>query len=305
MDGVKMNGKVLKVVEYNLTFGGQDRFVNVYSLFKYKKNNNLYIIYSDPNPSYSYLSYGSSHIKNDTVLSMATSNKADEEIIKEYIFKVTNQESLENFEVLSLQKISGIEIINSNKLELKTEVLTKLINFCLPKVEKAEESTSTTASPKKKKGTKKVFFLLFLLLLLGGSYYYFTHPAKKQERVIKNFTCQKSYNDNSISATVEEENTYYFNQSENLEYFIEKKNYQFASQVSYQDFINKGLIYKYLPEDEENSTLKKDDQNYSFETTLKQNITSSYNKPTAYEESLTYMEDEGYSCKERLETENE
>ena len=300
-----MNGKVLKVVEYNLTFGGQDRFVNVYGLFKYKKNNNLYIIYSDPNPSYSYLSYGSSHIKNDTVLAMATSNKADEEIIKEYIFKVTNQESLENFEVLSLQEINGIEIINSNKLEVKAEVLTNLINFCLPKVEKAEESTSTTDSPKKKKGTKKVFFLLFLLLLLGGGYYYFTHPPKKQERVIKTFTCQKSYNDNSISATVEEENTYYFNQSENLEYFIEKKNYQFSSQVSYQDFINKGLIYKYLPEDEENSTLKKDDQNYSFETTLKQNITSSYNKPTAYEESLTYMEDEGYSCKERLETENE
>ena len=36
-----MYGKVLKVVEYNLTFGTNVRMVNVYSVFRYKKNNGL------------------------------------------------------------------------------------------------------------------------------------------------------------------------------------------------------------------------------------------------------------------------
>ena len=36
-----MNGKTLKVVEYNLTFGGTDRFVNVFGFFKYKKTRNI------------------------------------------------------------------------------------------------------------------------------------------------------------------------------------------------------------------------------------------------------------------------
>ena len=70
-----MNGKVLKVVEYNLTFGETTRQINVYGLFRYKKNNNLYIVYSDTNTKYNYVSYGSSHIKNQSVLSMKVNNK--------------------------------------------------------------------------------------------------------------------------------------------------------------------------------------------------------------------------------------
>ena len=50
-----MNGKVLKVVEYNLTFGESTRLINVYGLFRYKKNNNLYIVYSDTNIQYNYI----------------------------------------------------------------------------------------------------------------------------------------------------------------------------------------------------------------------------------------------------------
>ena len=38
MDGVFMNAKKLKVVQYNLEFGGKDRFVNVLGFFKYKDN---------------------------------------------------------------------------------------------------------------------------------------------------------------------------------------------------------------------------------------------------------------------------
>ena len=46
-----MNGKVLKVVEYNLEFGKQARMVNVFGVFRYLPNNNLYIIYKMTNKS--------------------------------------------------------------------------------------------------------------------------------------------------------------------------------------------------------------------------------------------------------------
>ena len=39
-----MNGKELRVSEYNLTFGKSARMINVFGIFKYKANNNLYII---------------------------------------------------------------------------------------------------------------------------------------------------------------------------------------------------------------------------------------------------------------------
>ena len=51
-----MNGKVLKVVEYNLEFGKQARMVNVFGVFRYLPNNNLYIIYRDVLQDYNYVS---------------------------------------------------------------------------------------------------------------------------------------------------------------------------------------------------------------------------------------------------------
>ena len=52
MEGAKMNGKTLKVVEYNLEFGKSDRFVNVFGCFKYKSNGNIYVIYTDVDTKY-------------------------------------------------------------------------------------------------------------------------------------------------------------------------------------------------------------------------------------------------------------
>ena len=39
-----MNGKTIKVKQYNLQFGEKERFINILSCFKYKKNGNIYII---------------------------------------------------------------------------------------------------------------------------------------------------------------------------------------------------------------------------------------------------------------------
>jgi len=134
-----MNGKTLKVVEYNLTFGSSDRIVNVFSFFKYKNNGNLYVIYTDINTKYELIYYGTGHIKNNNLLTMAC--KIEEvEIIKEYIYKLTNNESLENFEVYNLEDINDIEIVSSNKLEIKLEVIRKLEELTIPKKEETKKT---------------------------------------------------------------------------------------------------------------------------------------------------------------------
>ena len=296
-----MNGKVLKVVEYNLSFGATDHYINVYGVFRYKKNNNLYIIYSDTNPTYNYISYGSSYIKNNSILSLATTKKEEEEIVKEYIFKTIHQENTEEFENISLDTIEGIEIVGSNKIEVKEEVLKDLINLTIPKP-KTEEPKEQITKPKKKKSPKIV--LLLLLILIGGSIYFFmTKKNTKTSEVkdtVKTFICTKEYQSNTLDAKIKEENTYHFSLQENLEYIEGTKEYQFSSKDSYQDFIQNGTFNKYIEEDEKNSSFSQDEENNIFKTNLKTIIDSSYNKPTNYEEALTREKEDGYSCQERL-----
>ena len=87
-------GKELKVIQDELTFGGTERLVNVFSVFRYKKNNNLYVIYSDVGNTYPIIYYGSSHIKNNSILSM-TCKEEDSEIIKEYIFNTIEKKEIQ------------------------------------------------------------------------------------------------------------------------------------------------------------------------------------------------------------------
>ena len=102
MDGVIMNGKLAKVKQYNLEFGARDRFVNILGCFKYKPNGNVYIIYADTDTKYSIIYYGSGHLKESVALCMQCRNKTEEEIIKEYLFKLIQQDNLDNFELISL-----------------------------------------------------------------------------------------------------------------------------------------------------------------------------------------------------------
>lgn len=296
-----MNGKVLKVVEYNLSFGENTRKINVYGLFRYKKNNNLYIIYSDTNLQYNYISYGSSHIKEGSVLSMAITHPEDEEIIKEYVYKVVHQQKLDNFEIISLETINGIELISANKLAVDPNVLKQLADLTLPK-EKEETKTEPQEEQPKKRSFKVLFFPL-LLVIIGLGIYFFLATPKKSTGSIKVFTCTKTYQHTTLNASVEEKNTYQFSLQEQLQKVTEKKTYHFKEEKDYQDFIQKGTIYKYIP-DEDEGTFQKNDQAFTLTTTTYQEVNISYNQPTNYEEALSFQQKEGYTCEERLE-ENE
>lgn len=291
-----MKGKELKVVEYNLTFGSSARIVNVESIFKYKKNNNLYIIYSDTPNSYNIIYFGSSHIKANSVLSMECKDKKDEEIIKEYIYKVTNEEELTDYEIISLDKIEEIEIISSNKLELKKETIDKLIELTIPK---KEEQASNKNKTKKKNPLKTFLVLVILISLAMGGYYIYTNYLNKQE-ISKQITCTKTYNHETLKAKVEEEQVFSFDINDNLEKIDITKLYRFNSEEEYYDFINTGTYYKYMKDENTEGGWDKIDEELTFKTTEINRVDIGYKKPTYYEEVLSYYKNDNYTCNEKV-----
>ena len=293
-----MIGKTIKVVEYNLTYGTNDRLVNVFGLFRYKPNNNLYVIYSDVDIKYNIIYYGSSHIKNNSILSMPCKEKKEEDIIKEYIFKLTNNEQLDKFESIPLDSIDGIEIISSNKIEIKPEILYQLVDLTIPKKEVVEDSKEEVKSSKK--SSKKPLIFLLIILIIGISTYFFISTlTKNKDTTTKEIICKTTYNQRTLNAQVEEEIIYAFNNQEKLEKLNITRKYQFTKE-DYQNFIKNGTFYRYMPDEDTEGGWDKNDNEYWFKVITKEKIDTSYSKPTNYEDVLLDAKKEGYTCDEKI-----
>lgn len=298
MEGVKiMIGKTLKVVEYNLSFGSNARLVNVFSCFKYKKTNSLYLLYTDVDTKYNIIYFGSSHVKETSILSMECKSKDDEEIIKEYIYKLTNNEDTEEFIPLSLDKIEEIEIISSSKLEVKPEVISKLTELTIPKKEVPQEKQK----PTKKKSSKKMLLVLLVLFTLAFVAYLYLTTLQNKDTTEKSIVCVKHQKLDELDANLEEKITYNFDRRDNLITIDTNKVYSFLSEEAYQDFIIKGTIYKYMPAAEVDGGYSQNDEELNFKVITKEKVDSSYNKPTNYEEVFTVNKQEGYACSENVE----
>ena len=293
-----MNGKTLKVAQYNLEFGAVDRFVNVFGCFKYKSNGNLYLLYTDVDTKYPIIYYGSAHIKEKNLLSMQCREEQEQEIIKEYIFKVSNHESLDNFEMISLENSESIEIIASNKLEIKMEVIATLTELLIPKKEEIVEEKVIKKTTKK---SNKPFLIILLIVLVAAFCFVgATVLLVPKNTIAKKITCQKEYQHDTLNAIIDEETTYNFNVHDSLESIDTIMIYQFDKE-DYQDFIMKGLYYKYLPDNEQDGDYKQDDINHTFKITMTEKIDTSYDKPTNYEEVFSYYKKQGYTCTEEVD----
>ena len=299
MEGILVNGKELKVIQYNLEFGAKDRIVNVFGCFRYVPNGNLYLLYTDVDTKYNIVYYGSAHVKGNSILVMKCRVSEEIEIIKEYIFKVTNGEGLDNFEMVSLDGVDGIEIISSDKFEINQDVLLKLIKATIPVKEEIVEAVKEEKIVKEKKKGSKILLLFLLILLVAGGFLYFFFVGGNSDDVAKQIICQKKYNHNTLNASVEEISTYNFNVKGVLEKVDTTMIYSF-SEEDYQEFILKGTYYRYLPDDDRSGGYKLDDQKYQFKVMIKDYVDTSYNKPTAYEEVFTYYKTQGYTCREEI-----
>ena len=101
-----MNGKRIKVNDFKFKYGQETIFINVFGAFKYKKNNNKYVIYSYDN---SKLYYGSLFIRDNELVIMLSKNDG-ENLINKFLDDILTGNSDSDFEVISLDKI-----INNSK----------------------------------------------------------------------------------------------------------------------------------------------------------------------------------------------
>ena len=296
-----MNGKKLKVSEYELKFGESTKFVNVLGLIKYKPTNNLFVIYTDINPEYDIIYYGSSHIKNNSILSMSCKQETVEPLIKEYIYTIINKENHEKFQELSLEKIDQIEIISSNRIEIKKEILNTLIDLAIPKPETSKVSPPQKAkkeisSPKK---FSKYIILIFLIFLLSGTIYLFTTNKLTPNKSSSNkIICQKEYQPKELkNVTTTEKLVFNFDNDDTLASVDSESNYKFKTKEDYISFVEKGLYNKYSDEQTEVNPI---DSKLIIQFKKSETVDYLYSKPTNYEEVISYYTKDDYKCDEEI-----
>ena len=288
-------GKKIKVNDYEMNYGKKESQSNVLCFFKYLKDNNIYAVCcNDSDIPYGIIQYGSAYLKENTLILIGTKNP-NQEMIKELMFKIYNREDLESFEVLDLENVKAIELMSPNKFEIKKEVLSKVVEQTIAPVVVLPKKDAK----KKKKG--KLFPILIIILVLIVIIFYFFVLGKKESEVksIQSIVCQKEYDSDELYAKVTEDNTYYFNQNETLEYVNRSTTYQFYEEEDYLDFVNRGLYFSYLSDENTGFTL--DDSTYSFVVIERDDVSTDYSLPTEYEEVLSYYKGEDYSCVEEID----
>lgn len=289
-------GKVLTIFSNDLQFGKSDRQVNIFGLFRFKENNTNYVVYADVYDQYNIIYYATAHIKGENILALAAKKEEDNNIVKEYIFKLTNKEKLENYEMLSLDNIEYLEIIDFNKIEVKPEIVTTLINLVIPKEEKAIAKNNS----KGKKTHSKTIILLLILIIFFYVGAFFLNNKPDQNIISKNILCKINYEHDELEAIFYEEKTFNFDNQDNLQNIDNLSQYVFKTSEDYQDFVNKGIYFKYQPEENNNGGFTLDDETYTYKITYKEYIDDNYSYPTNYEEVLSYYKEKGYTCEESI-----
>jgi hypothetical protein len=94
MEATYMNGKRIKVNDFKFKYGQETIFINVFGAFKYKKNNNKYVIYSYDN---SKLYYGSLFIRDNELVIMLSKNDG-ENLINKFLDDILTGNSDSDFE---------------------------------------------------------------------------------------------------------------------------------------------------------------------------------------------------------------
>ena len=138
-----MFGKVIRLNDFKFTFGQETVYLNVFAVFKNKKSGNKYIIYSYDNKK---LYSGSAFIKNNEIVVMISKSEEDD-VIKDFTNKLANEEDDDNYEIISLDKVTSIQIIDEKLCNKSIDIFSNYIlyNICKIKTYKnlSEEEINT------------------------------------------------------------------------------------------------------------------------------------------------------------------
>lgn len=281
-----MNGKKLRLSEYKMTYGQETIYVNMYGVFKNKKNGNKYAIYSYENKN--ILNYGTFFQRNKEAVIMA-SKENPKEIIEDLVQKLLNEETINKYEPISLKDIETIEIIDEYTSDMKIE-LNKLKELTIPKPVVVE----ITPEPEQKKKPISfawTFFTLFILVVIA---FFLMNP----ELLIGNdihYSCSKNYLHKKLPASVKEDIEITISGLGKIKTIDKTTEHTFSDKSYYQEFKEKSYYYQYM---EEGDTYKLIDEEYKYRLFSDIDINSEDNLlPTNEDELISYYKDKGYTCK--------
>ena len=286
-----MKGKTLRVIELEKKIEEKEHMLDVYAVFKDLKYGNVYTIYKDYNDITSdVLHYASSHFKQSTLVVLDVKEKGKvEELVKELVWNILNNVNSNDFEMLDLKDIDRVEIIGSNTLKVKDEVLSTLKKLCIPKVKQTNDEQKT-------KSSAWILALGFTIAIGIASYFVITHKEEFKPETF-NLICTKEYEDDELNAKVDYNDTLIFNTN----YELVERNiimlYTFNSTDSYNEYKRLGLYYKINPVSS-SSKMEYIDDDINNIFTIKESVTTEkeYFEATEYSEVVERMNPNNYKC---------
>lgn len=286
-------GKKVTIKDYKFDFGDKAKEFYVFACVKYRGD--IFAIYTDVYDTENKLCYGSAHITKDTLVVLNTNDPREIDGIKNLIVKLINNQELDDYEIISLDKVGKIEIIGCDSFIFKKEIIDKLIDVTIPKDDtKVEEVVLIKSNPNKKSKVKYVFIVFLLLIAIGGVFVYFN-----QDMIFgteKQVLCSKDL-DREYNANVNQAILFYFDNQDNLTGYTMTNTYIFDTDEDYQDFSLAGRYFRVfdnVSSDKLNLVPNVENKTYQVGYTMSPLV--DYFGPTEYYAVFEYYEMDGYTC---------
>lgn len=272
-----MTGKTLKIASNDLYGNVDDRIVNIYACFQHSKYMNNYVVFSFEGDN--KLCFGSVHMKEKSLVIFSV-----KEEIKKYILQFLDEyvnNRIVDFNVIDISNISKIELVSYNEMEYENILL--LDSMAIPRVINSQEIVHE----------KKPVLLYILIIILLGFAMFITLLYFKPDLFsikYKKLECNSDGYDELIKLNFNIYKEIKFDNNDKVKNISIIKTYTFLDNDSYDDFkdnskvndyFNNGEGYKYIDEELKLKLFYEEDSVIDD-----------------YEEMLTYLTREGYSCVE-------
>ena len=289
-----MKGKELKVIDLEKKIDKEIHTLYVYAVFKDLKYGNIYAIYKDNNDiTNDVLHYAGTHFKGDTLvlLNVKEVNKV-EEMVKEFTWNIYNDKENTNYEMLDISSLNRAEIISSNTITVKDEVINTLTKKLIPK----KKDDPSLLKPLISSSTK-ILIRGFSLALLVVVIFYFVNKDELFKEETITVICNKKDVLEDINASEDRNDTFIFNSEKKLLTRTVNIKYTFNDSNSYTEYKQLGLYYKYEPlVSSSEIEYVNDDVNNTFTIIEHAKTETEYFEPTNYDEVLERMAYYTYKC---------
>lgn len=287
-------GKTLRVKEFDLKFGDNDHLVDVYAVFKEEKRGDVLVIYSDRrDDNKSILHYASVHLKEDGLVFIDIRDK--EEIIKEFTWKLLNNRYNEGFLLFNISKYNVVEIVSSNTIMVKEEVIKILYEKCIPK---PEDKEVVKKQKKKMNSSVKILLTGFSLVFLVIVAFLITNMDLIKGTSIK-YRCLNSYLDTEVGSNKQEIQELTFNVKNELTTRKIITKYKFNDYDEYKEYDNAGTYFKFENKFMGSSVeYERDNDNYTFSIIEYVVLDKYYNGKITKDELIEELTNDNYECQD-------